>query len=271
MPKLKIGWKCRSPIRVAIRGEYHQELACNRCLPCLIRKERSWVLRQKLEALSASSTYFVTLTYSDQHRLGSLHYEHIQKFLRLLRRSQKKARVRFFCSGEYGEKNHREHWHLNIFSTAPLPFKLGRSATKLWPHGAIFVGTLTTASMGYVAKYVIEGNPQIVQASRKPGIGVDAIRSLARRMCKIHDELQAVPTTLQMGAKLYPLHRTLRDHFADAFLRAGGTINVDPSVALRIYTDTPERLRQAIKDRGSQSEIAAVELKTIRWHEDNRQ
>lgn len=258
----KIGWKCRHPIRVPVK-DYLQELSCGRCLPCLIRKERAWVLRQKLEALSASHTYFVTLTYSDQNRLYRLHYEHVQTFLKSLRHAHPKATVRFFCSGEYGEKSNREHWHLNIFSTCNLNLKAGRSAIKQWPHGAVFVGNLTTASMGYVAKYVIEGQPQIIQASRRPGIGVPAIRSLAQRMCQQHDELEDVPTTMHVAKKLYPLSRTMRLHFADAFMRAGGTITVNKR-ALKIYTDTWDRLAHAIALRGSAELFASIDIKTER-------
>lgn len=232
-------------------------------MPCLIRKERSWVLRQKLEALSASFTYFVTLTYSDQNRPYRLQYDHVQTFLKSLRHAHRKATVRFFCSGEYGEKSNREHWHLNIFSTERLLLPAGRSVIKQWPHGAVFVGNLTTASMGYVAKYVIEGNPQIIQASRRPGIGVPAIRALAQRMVKQNDELEDIPTTMHVGGKLFPLSRTMRAHFADAWLRSGGTITVNHR-ALRIYTDTWDRLALAIAMRGTPDQFAAIDIKTER-------
>lgn len=258
----KIGWKCRHPIRVPVR-DYLQELACNRCLPCLIRRERSWVFRQKLEQAQSSASYFVTLTYSDQHRLGTLHYEHVQQFLKLLRRSVRKVRVRFFCSGEYGELRGREHWHLNIFSTANLKLRAGQQAIEQWRHGAIFVGTLTQASMGYAAKYVVEGKPAITQMSRRPGLGVPGIRRLAQRMCDLNALLEDIPTSLVVGKDRFPLDRTMRFHFLDAFLQKGGALNVK-GAPLKIYCDRPETLLAAIDARGTSDFFRTVDLKTER-------
>lgn len=258
----KIGWRCRWPIRVPV-DDHLQELSCGRCLPCLIRRERAWTLRQKLEQASASFSYFVTLTYSDQNRLGFLQYNHVQTFLRSLRDIHPSACVRFFCSGEYGALKGREHWHVNIFSTTNLQLQLGSSVIKQWPYGAIFTGTLTPQSMGYVAQYVLEGKPPITQMSRRPGIGVPAIRQLAQRMRAIHDELEDIPTTLHVGKDLFPLDRTLRWHFEDAWLRAGGTVSVKKT-ALKIYTDRWDTLRLAIASRGTQELFQAIDLKTER-------
>lgn len=258
----KIGWKCRFPIRVPVK-DYLQELSCNRCLPCLIRRERSWVLRQKLEQLRSSYSYFVTLTYSDQNRPGTLLYEHVQRFLKLLRRSHPSAAVRFFCSGEYGELRGREHWHLNIFSTVNLKLRLGSQAIEQWPHGAIFVGTLTPASMGYAAKYVVEGKPAITQMSRRPGLGVPSIRRLAQRMVAINNELEDIPTSILVGKDRFPLDRTMRFHLCDSFLQNGGSLSVK-GFPNKIYVDRPETLLAAIDLRGDADLFRTIDIKTER-------
>lgn len=223
MSKAKISWKCRWPGLVPVANGFLQ-VRCSRCLNCRLWRERAWVLRQLLEQSNCSHSYFLTLTYSDRNRPGILQFEHLQKFMKRLRRPLPPESVRYFCVGEYGEKHGREHWHLNIFSQVRLPYRFGRQHIEPWPDGVSFVGTLTTKSMGYVASYAQQKDPPILQASRRPGLGVGGIMRLASRIAQTHPSCETVPNQIRIGKSVYPLDRTMRENWADAYMRSGGAL-----------------------------------------------
>lgn len=223
MAKRKISWKCRYPALIPVNNGYVQA-RCFRCLHCRLWRERCWVVRQLLEQSSSSDSCFLTLTYSDQHRPGILQYDDAAKFLKRLRKQHPPESVRFFLVGEYGEKFGREHWHLNIFSQVKLSYRYGRQHIAQWPSGAVFAGTLTRRSMGYVASYSQEKDPPILQASRRPGLGANGIMRLASRIAKLYPACETVPNQIRLGKRLYPLDRTMREYWADAYLRAGGAL-----------------------------------------------
>lgn len=268
---MKIGWKCRYPIRVT-NGDHLTEVQCGACLPCRIRKEQSWVLRMQLEQSAHLWTGFVTLTYAEQHRTYRLLYKHVAEFMKNLRKRFPSERVRFCCAGEYGDKTNREHWHLCLFSTIPL-FDLGLTQDTLWPHGALHTGTLTPKSMRYVAAYALKSQglrDTIWQMSRRPGIGVPAIKHLAS--CSAQQTGQTavgLPSAFRLGKKLYPLDRTMRLHFQESFEAAGGKILSDGRHNA-IWVDRPETLARAISKRrtdGVQLDLAyeALQLKGLQY------
>jgi len=242
---MKITWTCPYPIRVP-QGDHLIEVSCRRCFPCQLRREREWVLRQIFEQSNALHSYFVTLTYSDRSRPGMLVYEDVAKFLKRLRKPLPPESVRYFCVGEYGERFGREHWHLNIFTKTRL-FRWGRQLIKPWPNGAIFVGTLTRKSMQYAASYVQEGDPQIIQTSRNPGLGVPGIRLIASRIAEQHKKM-CVPVTLHIGKSVFPVARSLREHYALAYTAAGGEILPGPT-GEKLYVDRPDILRRLMEGR----------------------
>lgn len=223
MAKPKISWKCRWPGLVAIKNGYVQ-IRCSRCLNCRIWRERSWVLRQLLEQSSSSHSYFLTLTYSEPNRPGILQYDHAQKFLKRLRKLLPPETVRYFCVGEYGEKHGREHWHLNIFSQENLSLRYGPQLIEQWPDGVTFVGSLTPKSMGYVASYAQQKDPPILQASRRPGLGANGITRIASRIAELYPSCETVPNQIRIGKSVYPLDRTMREYWADAYMRNGGAL-----------------------------------------------
>lgn len=144
-------------------------------------------MRCTLELAEHDAACWCTLTYSDDHVPPSLRKDHLQRFMRRLR---KRRRARFFASGEYGERTYRPHYHAILFgvseSEAPL-------LEGCWPHGFVQVDTLTPAAISYVAGYcskkigwrdyergeridystgeVYEYQPPFVQMSRRPGVG----------------------------------------------------------------------------------------------------
>lgn len=108
---------------------------------------------------------FVTLTYDDQH-LGDnkLNYEDFQLFMKRLRKTQNQP-IGFFCTGEYGDKSKRMHWHAILFNYRPKDAKkrgttdLGHEVftsetlDSLWGKGRTEIGSVTFESAGYCARY----------------------------------------------------------------------------------------------------------------------
>lgn len=143
----------------------------------------------------------VTLTYDDEHLPGSgnLHYPDFKLFIRKIR---KRVPVRFFMCGEYGEKFSRPHYHAILFGINFADRKKLKTTasgsilydskllSSLWTHGFANVGDVDTASVKYIAGYVMKkvvgrqaadhyqhvanGGavvPEFGRMSLKPGIG----------------------------------------------------------------------------------------------------
>jgi len=113
---------------------------------------------------------FVTLTYRTEDLPPglSLRYSDFQVFMRALRASVRPRKVRFFCGGEYGEKDSRPHFHVLLFGYRPDDLvrvgsgSLGdalfdsASLARLWGKGFVSVGRVSYKSAGYVARYVMK-------------------------------------------------------------------------------------------------------------------
>lgn len=182
-------------------------LPCGQCIGCRLDRSRDWATRLTHEAQLHKENCFLTLTYDDVHYPGhgSVDVEVVQRFMKRLRK--KVGPVRFFACGEYGENNHRPHYHILVFGHAFLAdrhlwrttqggFPVYRSATleKLWPMGYSEIGTVTVKSAGYVARYItkkitgeaseahytvdhpytgeeVRIKPEFITMSNRPGIG----------------------------------------------------------------------------------------------------
>lgn len=90
------------------------ELPCGRCVGCRLRRANEWALRVMHEAKLHPANCFVTLTYRDEDlpENGSLRHRDFQLFMKRLR---KRADVRFYMCGEYGEQKLRPHYHACLF------------------------------------------------------------------------------------------------------------------------------------------------------------
>lgn len=223
-----------------------------------------------LEMSQHMHSSFLTLTYSDDMRPGQLDYGHIQRFLKALRKSTPTP-VRFFCCGEFGKRTEREHWHLALFNS---PFtNTGAQLIEQWPHGGAHCADLNEKSAAYTARYSlktgVKGGEYVVNASRKPGIGLTAIAATGAYVAAKAPRIEAVPSWWRMGKRLYPLCRTGRLRFGDAYEAAGGhlmrrdysplsldrearsyAINCDPTLGKKQSIEI-ERLERAELERGA--------------------
>jgi len=190
------------------------KITCGSCIGCRYDKARMWALRCMHEASLYEKNCFVTLTYNNESLPsdGCVHKDHLQKFMKRLRKKYGEG-IRYYACGEYGEKLNRPHYHLCIFNfdfddkdvlragsysywNGDVKVKPGGhrwyrspSLEALWPFGYSSIGELTMESAGYVARYVTKkivgdkrkeyyGNmvEEFALMSRNPGIGSDWIK-----------------------------------------------------------------------------------------------
>ena len=233
---------CYARWQTTIGGQVKQ-LACGQCIGCRLEYSRQWAIRCMNEAQLYEHNAYITLTYEEQPPDNNLAYGDWQVFMRKLRKHverrdlqskekptkgrarghvphnqkaginipDKNNKIRFYMSGEYGEKHGRPHFHALIFNVefndkvylkkSPGGEKLYTSATltKLWGKGFASIGDVTFKSAAYVARYVLKKKygaqaPEKYQftdkktgeiknrktefsnMSRKPGIGMPWIK-----------------------------------------------------------------------------------------------
>lgn len=171
-------------------------IPCGTCLGCRLEFARQWSIRCLHESKLYRDNVFVTLTYDERHLPdgGTLVPDDFTNFLRRVR--YKYPGVRYFMSGEYGDRTNRPHYHALLFNCwfGDRMFYSGQGDSRLytskecdalWGLGACKLGDVTAQSAGYVARYAMKkaiiGNkaveyyggrvPEYLRMSRRPGIG----------------------------------------------------------------------------------------------------
>lgn len=159
---------------------------CGKCAACLQNRRGEWTTRLKIELEDATSAFFITLTYNEDHVTygdggPTLVKSDLQKFLKRLRKFIEPYKIRYYAVGEYGTTTNRPHYHIILFN---LPVDKIDNVRKAWSDkqgqeiGHIDVGTVTGGSIHYVTKYHINKNispdgvqPSFCLMSRQPAIG----------------------------------------------------------------------------------------------------
>lgn len=151
------------------------EVPCKQCVGCRLDNARSWSIRLMHERPYHDLAVFLTLTYNDHHlpKDGSLNKKHMQLFWKRLRmyhhyNNPDAPKIKYFMCGEYGGNTLRPHYHAIVFG---LDFADKRKHNKgkrgdqiytseklneLWGMGYCWIGTVTTESAGYVARYSLK-------------------------------------------------------------------------------------------------------------------
>ena len=210
-------------------------LPCGKCWKCRLTYARTWAIRCMHEA-KGKKCAFLTLTYDPEHLPpdGSLNVRHFQLFMKKLRNKTKIKKLRFFHSGEYGEKLGRPHYHALIFgydfpdkeyfkSSKPSPFNNNKKDkfplyqseefNELWHYGYAIIGDVTFQSASYVARYImkkINGDqsqdhysgkkPEYCTMSRRPAIGKEWYENNGWQSCHANDKI-----TVEINDKYYYL------------------------------------------------------------------
>ena len=197
---------------------------------------------------------------------GTLRPEHLQLWLKRVRKRFPSGQVRFFASGEYGERYKRPHYHAILYGvpeSSPVP-------QAEWPHGRVQVDTLTPAAISYVAGYcskkigwkleateevdretgevLREWHPPFVRMSRRPGIGGHARVHAAS--WRDHAVLGGRPMPVPRF-----LHAAWRDTASEAEVAA-----LDAEKRLKFNPDrsTRERLRAAAAIAEAQQDLQSA-------------
>lgn len=169
---------------------------CGKCPGCGSARASDWSIRLAHEYAYHESASFVTLTYASD----PVHVDKIdcQLWLKRLRRELSPKRLRYYLVSEYGTRRLRPHYHAIIFGH---DFSVDPGATlvrpglytsptleKSWPQGHVSSGSVTAASIRYVANYSVSRHeehdytdletgdpvslvPTFSLMSRNPGIG----------------------------------------------------------------------------------------------------
>lgn len=196
----------------------HDVIPCGQCLGCRVQRSREWANRMMLElATTEGKSWFVTLTYDDEHiphgcrvdengdlieyRNYSLRKKDVQNFMKRLRNNYK-TKIRYFCSGEYGDRTFRPHYHMIIFNldldesrfwpenfvdNKQFKYQVYRcpELEHIWKRGRVIVGHVNWNTCAYVGRYVTKKltgkdgdayeklgiEPVFSIMSRNPGIG----------------------------------------------------------------------------------------------------
>ncbi|QCS37202.1 replication initiation protein [Tortoise microvirus 68] len=164
-------------------------LPCGHCIGCRLDRSRQWADRCMLELEYHESSYFVTLTYNDEHvpissycsdletgeasKSFSLRKRHFQLFMKRLRKRFSNDKIRFFACGEYGETTLRPHYHAIIFglrlddlvpfsnSNRGYQYYTSASFEKCWTEddssiGFCLLGEVTWETCAYTARYIMK-------------------------------------------------------------------------------------------------------------------
>lgn len=202
---------------------------CGQCLPCRINKRRQWMWRQFFESLLHEENCFVTLTYSDSELPpnGNLVPKDAQLWLKRFRKIISPRKVRYFLVGEYGDETFRPHYHLSLFGVGGLTLlpvfggfnSVAAIIESTWGKGISHTVEFNERTAQYVAGYTtkklttagdprLKGRtPEFMRSSRRPGLGVDAMKIVAQQLLATNNLSEDVPHSLKLGRKNIPLGR----------------------------------------------------------------
>lgn len=216
---------------------------CGQCMPCRFQTRRMWTNRLMLEAGCHEDNTVVTLTYADEFlpRGATLVKEHVQLWLKRLRKEVAPARLRFYAVGEYGDRGDRPHYHVALFGFPNCcngqtinPVRAGNCCKRCnlvfqsWGMGGVKLMPLEISSAQYICGYVTKkmtssNDPMVAKAlngrspefslkSNRPGIGALALDDVADRILKFNlvTGESDVPVTLAFGRRQFPLGRYMR-------------------------------------------------------------
>lgn len=164
-------------------------LPCRRCIGCRLDYSRQWANRCMLELPYHDSSFFLTLTYDDEHLPRSyscdpstgevispsapLVKRDLQLFFKRLRKNTGQ-KIRYMACGEYGDTSFRPHYHAIVFGLKLfdlVPYKHSRLGyqyynspmlDKCWTDsegrlkGYIVAGSVSWDTCAYVARYILK-------------------------------------------------------------------------------------------------------------------
>ena len=148
-------------------------------------KYGNWVNRLGFEKLGRRGC-FLTLTYNEANYDGKPHYDHIQKFMKRVRRYMDYHKIptsdglplKYFVAVENGKRTDRLHYHAIIFGLPRvIQLKLGAGknephAGNIWNYGFAQCKFLVNKKITYICKYLFKQQHDVTYKTLKSqGIG----------------------------------------------------------------------------------------------------
>lgn len=268
-------------------------VACNRCIGCRLDYAGKWAARIMNEASLYDHNEYITLTYADEHlpQYNELAYEDFQKFMRRLRKHmarndpkskteptkctppcpggatknrgkifpEKPKQIRFYMSGEYGDKEGRPHFHAILFnlrfadreylkqSPSGEPLYTSQQLDRLWGKGFCSLGAVTQKSANYVARYVMKkiGNKQTEKHYLLTDTETGEIREKKREFSNM---------SRRPGIGMPWIKKYLSDVYPDGMMVVNGWPVRPPTAYDRYYKlKNPKKYREMINQRGKEA------------------
>jgi len=168
-------------------------IGCGKCEGCAAQRALEWAIRMAHESQCHQRNCFLTLTYAEAPE--KINRYDPQTFIKRLRHHSSKP-IRYFLTGEYGEKTHRPHYHAIIFGEDFLGGAYdingqlygNKALDAIWKHGSVAISEFTLATAMYVSGYVnkkIGDNDTFSIMSRYPPIGKPWVRKHADNLRRI--------------------------------------------------------------------------------------
>ncbi|UPW41056.1 replication initiator protein [Sigmofec virus UA08Rod_5658] len=226
------------------------QLPCRHCVGCRLAKSREWANRAVMEQLYHDESWFLTLTYDDEHlppafpvdpstgEILSVHAtlvkKDLQDFMKRLRKNSGQ-RIRYFSAGEYGSQTYRPHYHLLLFGLhlddvqvinhnfAGQAYYISPFIEKCWSFGMHILGPVTWQSSAYVARYTM----------KKASSGYD---KRYYEVAGIEPEFQTMSLKPAIGRQYYDDHPDLFDYdFFNVSTPQGGRKMFPPEYFKKLY------------------------------------
>lgn len=249
--------RCISPLTIR-RPTGFDTVPCGKCNFCLETRRNEWTFRLTQEQKKASSSHFITLTYSPENLPTDLGLvkEHLQKFMKRLRKVNTQ-KVRFYAVGEYGTETQRPHYHVIMFN---LDEQLVPQLQSIWGHGFAYFGTVEIGAIHYVTKYHVNRfgeyhgrPPPFCHMSRNPGIGknyIDTHTQWHRADFRNYAQVNGIISRLPRYYKEKIFTEKERAALAEISLLSGEIASTDALLKCRAFHSDPyryydERMRQA--------------------------
>lgn len=239
---------CLNPIHLKIDDSIKERVVpCGKCNACLVRSRMEWACRLEYEDRQAKSSFFVTLSYDNDHLpvveyvepdTGACFYNgvvskrDIQLFMKRLRKELDSlgCKLRYYLISEYGPQTLRPHYHGLFFLDSVVDHdSFHRACCSAWPlcrPERLTVDAVTAERIKYCTEYALTKNsipsylePNFRLMSRRPGIGASYVDLMGKwhkseRFFTYMNDNHVITLPRYYREKLYD-HETLENRAAD--------------------------------------------------------
>lgn len=151
---------------------------CQKCAGC--RSLKAWIksLRVQLETVGhGGRVWLVTLTFREEQADESDAYKLVQLWLKRLRDHigrKDGGLIRYTCVSELGSRSNRLHYHLVVYSSAEVKWRMFAK----WEHGfSRFKLVSGLEAARYIMKYLSKGHGKVRSSSK---LGVHCVETVSQ-------------------------------------------------------------------------------------------